>query len=149
MANSAGNNIQASIGAGDAATSDNDPCDGKGEEGEKYKGGKHRNMARGGKKRGTESHHIPAHSKTDSPQSRGLSPSIQMTVPDHQKTKTWGKKAGADAYRASQRKLMRQGKKGFKKAINKEIKAIRKEFGNKYDSAIKQMLAYLECKGYI
>lgn len=149
MANSAGNNIQASTGVGDAATSEADPCDGKGTEGEKYKGGKHSKMAPGGKKRGTESHHTPAHSRTSSPQSRGQSPAVQLDHADHMLTASWGSSNAAKAYRATQRQLMSLGKKGFKAAMMLDIKDIRKKFGDKYDSAIKQMLAYVECQGFI
>jgi uncharacterized Zn-binding protein involved in type VI secretion len=143
-------NIQGPIGVGGVATSENaDNCNGAGTEGEKYKGGKHTKMARGGKSSGTESHHTPAHSRSASPQSRGQSPSVQMDVADHMQTLSWGSGNAAKAYRAMQRQLMSQGKKGFRAAMMLDIKNIRAKFGTKYDSAIRQMLAYANCNGLI
>jgi hypothetical protein len=129
------------------ANAEDDPCAGAGTEGEKYKGGKHSKMAPGGKGRGTESHHMPANSA--SPPPGGPKPSIQMDVLDHRATLSWGSWATSKAYRAMQKTLISQGKAGLRKAMLMDIRNIRARFGTKYDSAIRQMLAYANCAGII
>ncbi len=123
-----------------------DPCDGAGGDGP-HKGGKHSKMKPGGAERGTESHHIPANSVTSN--TTGQGPSIQMDVADHIQTPTWGRSAAAIAERAIQKQLVSQGPKGFRAAMMRDIRFIKKKFPGKYDKAIEEMLAYAECKGFI
>ena len=89
---------------------------------------------------GGEVHHTPANSI--SPLSTGKGPAVWMSVRDHRRTASWGRSKAAKCYRAQQMSLIKQGK--FREAIAKDIKDIRKKFGNKYDGCIKLMLAYFK-----
>jgi Domain of unknown function (DUF4150) len=89
---------------------------------------------------GGEVHHTPANSI--SPLSTGKGPSVWMSIADHRKTASWGRSAAAKRYRAQQKSLIKNGKQ--REALAKDIKDIRKKFGNKYDNCIKMMLAYFK-----
>ncbi len=126
-----------------------DPCKALegGVPGEKYKGGKYGKIAPGGKARGQEAHHMPADSASPIKQNNG--PAIQMDRADHKQTASYDNKKGADEYRKIQKALMSRGKAGRFNAMLMDIADIKKKFGNKYDSAIAQMIAYSKCKEYI
>jgi hypothetical protein len=135
-----------------SASGDDDDCSDAagGTQGQKYKGGKHGKMAPGGKSRTPpgESHHMPANSA--SPLKTNHGPTIQMDKVDHMLTGSWGSSAAAKAYRAAQSLLINTGgKAGFRAAMLMDIRDIRKKFGTKYDDAIRQMLDYANCMGYI
>jgi hypothetical protein len=87
---------------------------------------------------GYEAHHMPSDSVSPLPRRQG--PSIVVSVEDHRKTASWGRKAGAEPYRQKQAKLLEEG--DFRGAQQMDIDDIRGKFGNKYDKSIDQMLEY-------
>lgn len=113
--------------------------------GAKYKGGKYGKIKNGGKARGQEAHHMPA--DAISPKSKFLGPAIQMDYADHRLTASCDHNNPAHA--AAQESLVSQGKAGMMAAIAMDIADIRGLFGNKYDSAIAQMVAWAKCMGYV
>lgn len=118
-----------------------------------YRGGKHGAIQKGGSKYTPlrESHHMPsddAHDKAGTLTSYNA-PSIQMDKVDHQKTASWGSSASAKAYRNRQAQLLKNGKAGFLAAMMMDIADVKAKFGNKYDGAIAQMIAWAKCKKYI
>lgn len=96
---------------------------------------------------------MPADSTYDKINGRPVSsdgkPTIQMDKDDHMKTKSWGSGAAAKAYRATQEALIKTGKAGFMQAVMMDIADVRSQFGNKYDAAIAQYLAWAKCKGFL
>ncbi|MCX7112869.1 MAG: hypothetical protein NTX45_22675 [Proteobacteria bacterium] len=118
-----------------------------------YRGGKHGAIQKGGSSYipPRESHHVPSDNshKQVGTLSTNNAPSIQMDKADHQKTASWGNTPSAKAYRNSQASLLKNGKMGFMAAIAMDITDIRSKFGNKYDGAIAQMLAWAKCKKYM
>ena len=95
-----------------------------------------------------EIHHMPA--DCASPLDRDDGPAIRMEKADHRKTASCGSNQEARAYQSAQRELIAQGK--FREALQMDIDDIREKFGNKYEKAISEMLAYvdqLEAKGEI
>ncbi|MFD9124449.1 RHS repeat domain-containing protein [Kitasatospora sp. NPDC059571] len=68
----------------------------------------------------------------------GYGPSIRMEYDDHRKFISTGRGAGPDAWRATQRSLILQGK--WDEAMQKDIQEIRRVHGTKYDSAIREMV---------
>jgi hypothetical protein len=115
--------------------------------GAKYKGGRYGTIAPGGAARGQEAHHIPAAAAGGG--SRSDKPAIQMDVSDHRMTASWDNNPGAAAYRSRQSALMSKGPKGMLAAMAMDILDIRAKFGNKYDSAIAQTMAWAKCKEMI
>ena len=77
-----------------------------------------------------------------SPYSKNSEPGIRMDTPDHMKTASWGRSKAAQAYRAIQKELIDKGL--FREVQQMDIENVRELFGNKYDEAIQQMLAYTE-----
>ncbi|HBO4310576.1 TPA: hypothetical protein NIF13_001229 [Pseudomonas aeruginosa] len=134
-----------------------DPCKAleSGIPGSEYRGGKHGAIKKGGysynPKR--ESHHIPAKSAYSKVNGKAVNndmkPSIQMDIEDHKKTASWGRSAEAQDYQKEQRQLIQGGKAGYMAAMTMDILDIRENFGDKYDEAIAQMIAWAKCKGYI
>lgn len=123
--------------------------------GNDYRGGKHSKIRKGGKKYTPprESHHMPAASaysrlngKTIMPANM---PTIQMDKADHMLTASWGSSLSAQSYRLEQQRLIKSGKAGYTAAMTMDIADIREKFGDKYDLAIAQMIAWAACKGYI
>jgi len=88
----------------------------------------------------SEVHHMPADSTTDLPRDDG--PAIKMDKEDHRQTASCGNSKEAQEYRAKQKELIEQGK--FKEAIQMDIDDIHEKFGDKYDDAIDEMLAYVD-----
>jgi RHS repeat-associated protein len=96
--------------------------------------------ARGGQP--YEINHMPAQASykgilnlgTDAP----WGPSIRMEYDDHRRFISTGSDPAAVAWRAKQRDLILQGK--FDVAMKMDIGKIRKEYGTKYDAAIKEMV---------
>ena len=136
-------------------TKKTDPCAAlqNGIPGNGYRGGKHGKIKKGGKSYdpNRESHHTPADSAYSQVNGKRVSsnakPSIQLDVEDHKKTASWGSEG--KAYRALQSKFMQGGKSGYRAAMMMDIEDVRSKFGNKYDVAIAQMLAWAKCKEYI
>lgn len=93
---------------------------------------------------GYEAHHMPADAA--SPLPKGDGPAIAMLPEDHRLTASWGSKASAKLYRQRQADLIAQGR--FRDAVQMDIDDIRENFGNKYDEAIRQMLDYINRRGY-
>ncbi|MEU1539025.1 RHS repeat-associated core domain-containing protein [Actinacidiphila glaucinigra] len=90
-----------------------------------------------------EVNHIPAKATyldlgltTDLKESTG--PAIRMEYEDHRNFISTGSSAEADAWRAAQKSLIRQGK--FDEAMKMDIDEIRRLHGTKYDAAIKEMV---------
>lgn len=134
-----------------------DPCKAlqNGVPGNDYRGGRHGSIKKGGYSYTPrrESHHMPADSAytkiNGKPVSSDSKPSIQMDRNDHLQTASWGSSGAAVAYRRQQESLMKGGKAGYYAALMMDITDVRKKFGDKYDGAIAQMLAWAKCKGYI
>lgn len=120
-----------------------------------YRGGKHSKIRKGGKKftPPRESHHMPAASAYSRVNGRIIKPAnmptIQMDKADHMLTASWGNGLPAQSYRLEQERLIKSGKPGYTAAMMMDIADIRAKFGDKYDSAITQMIAWAACKGYI
>ncbi len=88
----------------------------------------------------TEIHHMPADSVTEL--SRNDGPAIKMDKSDHRETASCGSSREARAYRERQKELIDEGK--FDEAVQMDIDDIREKFGDKYDDAINEMLAYID-----
>jgi len=80
-------------------------------------------------------HHCPADSVSGITSYSG--PSVRMLIEDHKRTASYG---GNPAYLKKQKDYIQQGY--FLKAQQMDIDYIRSLFGNKYDAAIAQMVAY-------
>ncbi|WP_344383689.1 RHS repeat-associated core domain-containing protein, partial [Streptomyces thermolineatus] len=65
-------------------------------------------------------------------------PAIRMEYKDHRDFISTGSGLESQAWRATQRDLIKQGK--FDEAMKMDIDEIRKEYGTKYDAAIKEMV---------
>lgn len=134
-----------------------DPCVAiqDGVPGDGYRGGRHSSIRKGGSTYTPprESHHMPADSAYTSingkPVSSGSKPTIQMDKADHEQTANWGNSRESQAYKKRQSSLMKQGKRGYLMAMMMDIADVRAKFGDKYDEAIAQMIAWAKCKGYI
>ena len=63
--------------------------------------------------------------------SRYKSPATWMTEADHRKTASWGSWAKASQWRSQQAKLIDKGK--FGKAMEMDIRDIKRKFGKKYN----------------
>ncbi|WP_329586290.1 DUF6531 domain-containing protein [Kitasatospora sp. NBC_01250] len=90
-----------------------------------------------------EINHIPAQDTwldlglpTDLKESTG--PAIRMDYDDHRNFISTGSSRASKAWRAKQRSLILQGK--FDVAMKMDIGKIRKDYGTKYDAAIKEMV---------
>src|SRR5690606_6965105 len=91
---------------------------------------------------GLDSHHCPAKScYKNAPISSLDGPAIKMEPGDHRLTASYGGSPEAKAYRERQKELIDQGR--FAEAAQMDIDDIRSKFGNKYDSAIKEMTDYI------
>jgi len=106
----------------------------------KYKGGAH-GLMRTPPGDGLDSHHMPA--AAASPLPRDLGPAIKMDPTDHRQTASHGRGPAANAYRATQQRLIRSG--NFSGAFAMDVADVRSKFGAKYDGAIAQATAYEEC----
>jgi len=89
-----------------------------------------------------DSHHCPAKAcYKNAPISSQDGPAIKMDPGDHRQTASYGGSPEAKAYRKQQKELIDQGK--VHEAVQMDIDDLRSKFGNKYDSAIKEMESYL------
>ncbi|MEG2813744.1 MAG: hypothetical protein RSA79_04000 [Oscillospiraceae bacterium] len=85
-----------------------------------------------------EVHHMPADSSSKLDRNNG--PAIKMDKADHRRTNSCGMSSEAQEYRNQQKKYIDNGQ--FEKAQKMDIADINQKFGNKYDEAIFQMMAY-------
>ncbi|CUX53226.1 hemagglutinin repeat-containing protein [Rhizobium oryzihabitans] len=105
-----------------------------------FKGGTHKDTSQpAGDK--LDSHHCPAKKcYAGAPLSSADGPAIKMKPEDHALTKSYGSSLKAQEYRQKQKVLLEQGK--LMEAIQMDIDDIRSISGNKYDSAIAEMIEY-------
>lgn len=105
-----------------------------------FKGGTHKDTSQpAGDK--LDSHHCPAKKcYAGAPLSSADGPAIKMKPEDHALTKSYGSSLKAQEYRQKQKALLEQGK--LMEAIQMDIDDIRSISGNKYDSAIAEMIEY-------
>ena len=93
---------------------------------------------------GGETNHMPANSATQK-SGTGITkysgPSTHMTTADHQERYT------SKQWRAHQEDLIRRGKYG--KAMEMDIRDVKRKFGNKYNKGMGEMIDYATQKGYI
>lgn len=117
-----------------------DSSNGNDVEPQRKEGGRFRDVYVEGEGDKYEIHHMPADSASFLPRDDG--PAIRMEKLDHQQTASWGSSHEAREYRQMQRNLVEQGK--FREAIEMDISDIRDKFGDKYDTAIREMLEYVD-----
>ena len=110
--------------------------------GASHKGGSH-GANRRRSRSGVESHHMPADSAYPTKVSTSKMPAIQMDKADHMKTASWGSSKAAQQYQRQQRNLIAKGK--LREAFMLDVLDIRSKFGSKYDAAIAEAAAYMEC----
>ncbi|GFI33086.1 hypothetical protein IMSAGC013_04493 [Lachnospiraceae bacterium] len=103
-------------------------------------GGRFGDIFRDGEGDKIEVHHMPADSVTELPRNDG--PAIRMDKSDHRETASCGNSREAREYRERQKELIDEGK--FDEAVQMDIDDIREKFGDKYDDAINEMLAYID-----
>jgi hypothetical protein len=89
---------------------------------------------------GGEVHHMPADSVSHLNRDEG--PAIWMETIEHQQTASWGRLRSAITYRRQQQALIQQGQ--FLTAQQLDIDDIHTKFGDKYDTAIAEMLEYTQ-----
>ena len=65
-----------------------------------------------------------------------------MDTPDHRGTASWGRSKAAQAHRARQRELIKQGR--FREAQQLDIEDVRSKFEDKYDRGIREMEEYMD-----
>lgn len=104
------------------------------------KGGSYKEVKENSEGDTDEVHHMPADSA--SPLERSDGPAIKMEKADHRQTASCGNSREAREYRAQQQELIMQG--NFREALQMDIDDIRDKFGNKYDDAIAEMMAYVD-----
>lgn len=107
---------------------------------EDRQGGRFGDIFKDGEGDTIEVHHMPADSVTDLPRNDG--PAIRMDKSDYRETASCGNSREAREYRERQKELIDAGK--FGDAVQMDIDDIREKFGDKYDGAINEMLAYLD-----
>jgi len=116
---------------------------GTGLNGSPYSGGSHagnRSRARAG----VESHHMPASDAYPVGVRTGVMPAIQMDAADHRMTASHGNMGRAGRqYRDAQQRLIRRG--NLRGAFMMDVIDIRSKFGDKYDAALAEAAAYMEC----
>ena len=101
---------------------------------------------------GGEVNHMPAYKAVKDGGMSGRishykSPATWMTEADHRKTASWGSGAKASQWRSQQAKLIDKGK--FGKAMEMDIRDIKRKFGKKYNKGISEMIDYAIGEGYI
>ena len=107
---------------------------------EEKKGGSYRDVKKTSDSKIHEVHHIPADNVTNLEYGKG--PAIKMEIGDHRRTASYGSSREAREYREKQKELVDQGK--FREAIQMDLDDIHEKFGDKYDDAIGEMLAYVD-----
>ncbi|MDN3693344.1 RHS repeat-associated core domain-containing protein [Chryseobacterium tructae] len=74
-------------------------------------------------------------------------PSTWMETADHMKTASWGNYATAKQWRGVQEDLINRGK--FGKAMEMDIKDVKRKFGSKYNQGMQEMIDYAKTEGQI
>lgn len=94
---------------------------------------------------GIHSHHMPAQGAYPRGVRGGAGwmPAIQMDAADHRQTASYGSGRTAQSYRDAQNALLRRGR--MREAFLMDVLDIRSKFGDKYDGAIAEAAAYMEC----
>ena len=112
------------------------------------RGGGYKDLKKLSSGTGMEVNEIPAHWAVDPNNDRMATngPSIIMDKRDHMQTASWGSSKEAQEYRQLQKELCDKG--NYKEAIDMDIADIRSKFGNKYDDAIEEMVAYAKSIGW-
>lgn len=87
-----------------------------------------------------EVHHMPSDSSSNLDRNDG--PAIKMDKADHRRTASCGNSREAREYQQAQKELIEQGK--FLEALQMDIDDIHEKFGDKYDSAIAEMMEYVQ-----
>ncbi|WP_406567254.1 RHS repeat domain-containing protein [Chryseobacterium kimseyorum] len=99
---------------------------------------------------GGEVNHMPANAASQAGGS-GIShykgPATMMDNADHFQTASWGNRTTANQWRSVQEDLISRGK--FGKAMEMDIRDVKRKFGNKYDVGMHEMIDYAKNKGYI
>ena len=108
--------------------------------GAKYQGGAH-GLMKLPPGDGLDSHHMPSADASYLP--REIGPAIKMDPADHLRTASHGSSRAAAAYRLAQKRLIDAG--NFTGAFAMDVADIRSKLGNKYDGAIAQAGAYMQC----
>lgn len=112
---------------------------------EVYHGGRYGDVFKGGRGDRIEVNHIPPF------EVNGLSfrdgPTISMDKADHRIMSSTGNSKEARKHRAKQRELVEVG--DFEGAVKMDIDDIHDKCGDKYDDALREMLDYMEERGYI
>jgi len=92
---------------------------------------------------GQDAHHMPSsEALKESGVSKSDGPAIKMDPDDHADTASWGNRADAQAYRAKQAELIKQG--DFKGATQMDYDDLKSKFGDKYYEHIQQHQNYVE-----
>lgn len=104
------------------------------------KGGSYGEIFKGGEGDMYEVHHMPADSVSNLERNDG--PAIKMEKVDHKQTASCGMSREAREYRNKQKELLDQGK--FREALQMDMDDIHEKFGDKYNDAIAEMLAYVD-----
>ena len=124
----------------DEISLDDNPKDSRDGELKEKKGGSYDDVKRTSDGETYEVHHMPADSASNLERDDG--PAIKMEKEDHRQTASCGSSREAKEYREKQKELIDKGK--FREALQMDINDIREKFGDKYDDAIAEMLAYVD-----
>ena len=89
---------------------------------------------------GGEAHHCPSKAVSPLPEPEG--PAVRVDPLDHRQTTSYGRSAEARAWRATQQRLILEGR--FREAQQMDVDELRRRFGSKYEEGIKQMLEYTD-----
>jgi len=77
----------------------------------------------------------------------GRTPSVHMDTPDHRNMTSTGSRRQSVKWRQRQSELIKDGK--FGKAMEMDIREIKRRYGSKYNEQIQEMLDYALKKGYL
>jgi RHS repeat-associated protein len=102
------------------------------------------------KGQGGQSHHMPSNSASRNAGS-GITeysgPATYLSEVDHKKTASYGRGENAQRWRNHQEDLIKRGK--FGKAMEMDIRDVKRKFGNKYNAGMSEMIDYAKGKGQI
>lgn len=111
-------------------------------------GGAHKNTD---KQKGVkEANHMPSFSSLKKGKPgimHGDGPATSMDILDHMNTASWGNRKTSQQWRSVQEDLIRRGK--FGKAMEMDIRDVKRKFGNKYNDGMTEMINYAVSQGYI
>lgn len=110
------------------------------EKSQNAKGGSYGDLKKQDGREGKEVHHMPADNINKLDRNEG--PAIIMDAKDHKQTASFGNSKEAQAYRAKQAELIKEGK--FREAFEMDVADIQEKFGDKYDDAIAEAREYMD-----